>query len=48
VQVIKTLKAWVVPYVNLSQRFEGAVEMAQLLASEPDPAMVAEVGREAQ
>ncbi|MGH2577401.1 MAG: peptide chain release factor 2 [Actinomycetota bacterium] len=47
VQELKTLKAWVVPYENLNQRIEGAVEMAQLLASEPDPAMAAEVAREA-
>ena len=45
-QEIKTLKAWVVPYENLSQRIEGAVEMAQLLAAEPDPTMEAEVARE--
>jgi peptide chain release factor 2 len=48
VQEIKTLKAWVVPYENLNQRIEGAVEMAQLLAAEPDPAMEAEVAREAE
>jgi peptide chain release factor 2 len=47
VQELKTLKAWVVPYENLNQRIEGAVEMAQLLASDPDPAMEAEVAREA-
>ena len=47
VQELKTLKAWVVPYENLKQRIEGAVEMAQLLESEPDPAMEAEVAREA-
>jgi peptide chain release factor 2 len=48
VQELKTLKAWVVPYENLKQRIEGAVELAQLLDSEPDPAMEAEVAREAE
>ncbi|HEX2217161.1 MAG TPA: peptide chain release factor 2 [Gemmatimonadales bacterium] len=47
VQELKTLKAWVVPYENLKQRIEGAVEMAQLLAAEPDPGMEAELVREA-
>ena len=46
-QEIKTLKAWVDPYEKLNQRLGGALEMAQLLASEPDPAMEAEVAREA-
>jgi peptide chain release factor 2 len=47
VQEFKTLKAWVVPYENLNQRIEGAFEMAQLLASEPDPAMEGELAGEA-
>ena len=47
VQEIKTLRAWVVPYENLRQRIEGSVEMAQLLAAEPDAAMEGELAREA-
>jgi peptide chain release factor 2 len=48
VQEIKTLKAWVTPYQTLTQRLESAVEMAQLLESEPDPAMEAELVRETE
>jgi peptide chain release factor 2 len=48
VQEIKTLKAWVTPYQTLIQRLDGAVEMAQLLEAEPDPAMETELARETE
>ncbi|HEX6863011.1 MAG TPA: peptide chain release factor 2 [Thermoanaerobaculia bacterium] len=48
VQEIKTLKGWVTPYHTLAQRLAGAVEMAQLLESEPDPGMATELQHEAE
>ena len=47
VQEIKTLKNWLTPYDTLHHRLESAREMADLLESEPDEAMVADLGREA-
>jgi peptide chain release factor 2 len=47
VQEIKILKNWLTPYDNLDQRLRGALEMAELLDSEPDEALQAELGREA-
>jgi peptide chain release factor 2 len=48
VQEIKTLKNWLTPYDNLDQRLRGALEMAELLESEPDAGLNAELEREAQ
>ena len=47
VQEIKTLKNWLTPYDTLHHRLESAREMAELLEAEPDEAMVADLGREA-
>jgi peptide chain release factor 2 len=47
VQEIKSLKGWVGPWESLSQRLGGAVEIAQLVEAEPDPAMEVELAREA-
>jgi peptide chain release factor 2 len=47
VQEIKTLKNWLTPYDNLDQRLRGALEMAELLESEPDQTLQAELVREA-
>jgi peptide chain release factor 2 len=47
VQEIKALKGWVDPYHRLSGRLEGALELARLLAAEPDPAMEADLTGEA-
>jgi peptide chain release factor 2 len=46
VQEIKTLKGWVGPWEDLHARLIGALEMAQLLETEPDQGMEAEVARE--
>ena len=46
-QEIKILKGWVAPWETLNQRLGGAVEIAQLVEAEPDPAMEAELTREA-
>src|SRR5215207_10715064 len=47
VQEIKTLKNWLIPYDNLDHRLRGALEMAELLESEPDQPLLAELVREA-
>ena len=47
VQEIKTLKNWLTPYDNLDQRLRGALEMAELLESEPDEGLQTELEREA-
>ena len=47
VQEIKALKNWLIPYDNLYHRLRGALEMAELLESEPDQALLAELVREA-
>jgi peptide chain release factor 2 len=47
VQEIKALKNWLTPYDTLHHRLEGAREMAELLEAEPDEAMLADLGREA-
>jgi peptide chain release factor 2 len=47
VQEIKTLKNWLTPYDTLNHRLEGAREMAELLEAEPDDAMLADLGKEA-
>jgi peptide chain release factor 2 len=47
VQEIKSLKNWLTPYDNLNQRLRGALEMAELLRSEPDESLQTELVREA-
>ena len=47
VQEVKTLKGWVDPYDKLTGRITGAVELADLLALEPDTEMEEAVAREA-
>ena len=46
VQEIKKLKGWVTPWEELNGRLTGALEMAQLLESEPDAGMQEELARE--
>jgi peptide chain release factor 2 len=47
VQEIKSLKNWLTPYDTLHERLQGALEMAELLAVEPDAGMEADIAREA-
>ena len=47
VQQIKSLRNWLVPYDSLNGRLTGALEMAELLESEPDEAMLSDLAREA-
>ena len=47
VQEVKTLKGWVEPFDRLTGRVAGALELAELLALEPDAAMEEELAREA-
>jgi hypothetical protein len=47
VQQLKILRNWLVPYDTLHRRLESALEMAQLLAAEPDESMSADLAREA-
>jgi peptide chain release factor 2 len=46
VQEVKALKAWVDTFDKLWTRVQGAVEMDELLESDPDADMIAEVDRE--
>ena len=46
VQQVKGLKVWVDTFDKLWSRVQGAIEMDQLLESDPDPDMIAEVARE--
>jgi peptide chain release factor 2 len=48
VQEIKVLKNWLTPYENLDERLRGALEMAELLESEPDEGLQRELEREAE
>ncbi|MGA1309883.1 MAG: peptide chain release factor 2 [Gemmatimonadaceae bacterium] len=48
VQEVKTLKGWVDPYDRLIGRATSAIELAELLALEPDAEMEADVAREAR
>ncbi|MEO6056148.1 MAG: peptide chain release factor 2 [Gemmatimonadales bacterium] len=43
---MKTLKGWVTPWEDLHGRLTGTLEMAELLALEPDTGMQEEVARE--
>jgi peptide chain release factor 2 len=47
VQQVKELKGWIDPYDRLAGRISAALELDELLAAEPDPAMSAEVDQEA-
>ena len=47
VQELKALKQWVTPYDELDGRLQGALEMAELLAVEPDADVGAELEQEA-
>lgn len=47
VQEVKQLKAWVAPYESLGDRLRQARELAELIEHEPDPALEAELEREA-
>ena len=47
VQEVKTLKGWLEPFDKLVGRIQGAAELCELLAMEPDAGMEAEVEAEA-
>jgi peptide chain release factor 2 len=47
VQEVKKLKNWVDPFDRLSGRITSAVELAELVAGDPDAEMEAEIAREA-
>jgi len=47
VQEVKQLKGWVTPYDALVQRATGAHEVAQMLETEPDASLTAELENEA-
>ena len=46
VQQVKELKGWIDPYDRLTGRVTAALELDELLASEPDESMSADIGRE--
>jgi peptide chain release factor 2 len=46
VSQVKALRVWIDPFDKLWNRVEGAIEMDALLETDPDPEMIAEVGRE--
>lgn len=48
VQEIKQLKGWLTPYGEIQQRLSDGAGMAELLDSEPDPDMAAELAAEAE
>ena len=47
VQEVKTLKNWIEPWEKLRGRIQSARELEELLAMEPDAAMIADVEKEA-
>jgi peptide chain release factor 2 len=47
VQEVKTLKNWIEPWEKLKGRIQSARELEELLAVEPDAAMIADVEKEA-
>lgn len=47
VQEVKTLKNWIDPWEKLKGRIQSARELEELLAVEPDAAMIADVEKEA-
>ena len=46
VQQVKGLKSWVEPYDALSSRVDGALDLEEMLASDPDEAMESELATE--
>jgi hypothetical protein len=46
VQQVKELKGWIEPYDRLAGRIASALELDELLNSEPDQTMSAEVDQE--
>ena len=46
VQEVKGLKSWIEPFDALSGRVDGALDLEEMLASDPDEAMDAELGSE--
>jgi peptide chain release factor 2 len=48
VEAVKSLKGWTLPYEDLRRRTDHALELADLLANEDDPAMEAEIAAEAR
>ena len=48
VQQVRGLKAWVDPFDALTQRVRGALELEEMLAEDPDPAMIAELDAETE
>jgi peptide chain release factor 2 len=46
VQQVKELKGWIEPYDRLTGRVKAALELDELLASEPDESMAEEIERE--
>ena len=48
VQEVRTLRAWVEPFDRLDSRLQGARELAELLAVEPDASLATEVQREVE
>lgn len=46
-QEVKQLKGWVTPFSDLDERLMAAAEMAELLSTEPDTGMLAEITTEA-
>ena len=46
VQQVKEFKGWIDPYDRLTGRINAALELDELLSSEPDQAMSAEVDQE--
>ena len=48
VQQVRGLKAWVDPFDALATRIQGAIELEEMLAEDPDPSMNAELDAEAE
>jgi peptide chain release factor 2 len=48
VQQVKGLKGWIEPYDSLSGRVDGAIELEEMLASDPDESMEREVATEVE
>lgn len=46
VQQVKSLKSWIDPYDSLSGRVDGALDLEEMLAGDPDEAMDAELSTE--
>jgi peptide chain release factor 2 len=48
VREVKTVKGWIEPFDELTGRVQGALELEEMLASEPDADMSAEIDREVE